>query len=65
MQGPVPQLWDHDLSQNQESDAQSTDPPRRPPIGSLNPKGVESVSYLSQGKSKGKGFALVPRGFSS
>ena len=30
MQGSIPQPWDHDLSQNQESDAQPTDPPRCP-----------------------------------
>lgn len=27
MQGSIPQLWDHDLSQNQESDAQPTEHP--------------------------------------
>ena len=29
-QGLIPQPWDHDLSQNQESDTQSTELPRRP-----------------------------------
>ena len=28
MQGSIPQPWDHDLSQNQELDAQPTEPPR-------------------------------------
>ena len=28
--GSIPQTWDHDLSLNQESDAQPTKPPRRP-----------------------------------
>ena len=30
MQGPIPRPWDHNLSQNQESDAQLTEPSRRP-----------------------------------
>ena len=30
MWGWIPRPWDHDLSQNQESDAQLTKPPRRP-----------------------------------
>ena len=32
MRGSIPQPWDHDLSQNQESDAQLTEPPRHPKI---------------------------------
>ena len=28
--GSISQTWDHDLSQNQEPDAQLTEPPRRP-----------------------------------
>ena len=30
MWGSILQPWDHDLNQNQESDAQLTEPPRRP-----------------------------------
>ena len=30
MQGLIPQPWDHDLGQNQESDAQLTEPPSYP-----------------------------------
>ena len=29
-QGSIPRRWDHDLSQNQESDAQLTEPPGHP-----------------------------------
>ena len=29
-QGFIPQPWDHDLSRNQKSDAQPTEPPRHP-----------------------------------
>ena len=28
--GSIPRPWDRDLSRNQESDAQPTEPPRRP-----------------------------------
>ena len=28
--GSIPQPWDHDMSQNQDSDTQPTEPPRRP-----------------------------------
>ena len=28
--GSIPRPWGHDLSRNQESDAQPTEPPRRP-----------------------------------
>ena len=30
MQDLIPQPWEHDLSQNQESNAQQTEPPRHP-----------------------------------
>ena len=30
-QGPIPWLWDHNLSQNQESDAQQIEPHRSTP----------------------------------
>ena len=29
-QGSIPRPWEHDLSQNKESDAQLTEQPRRP-----------------------------------
>ena len=37
MWGSIPQPWDHDLSRNQESDAQPTEPPRRPVLFSFLP----------------------------
>ena len=44
MQGSIPQPWDHDLSRNQESDAQTTESPRHPaPVLVLS---MSSVPHL-------------------
>ena len=40
-----PEPWDHDLSQNQESEAQQTDPSRRPPKGSLFQEEKKRVDF--------------------
>ena len=36
-QGLIPRPWDHDLSRNQELDAQPTEPPRHPSVNFYNP----------------------------
>ena len=37
IQGLIPRPWDHDLSRNQESDAQPAKPPRHPSVDPFYP----------------------------
>ena len=43
MQGSIQQPWDQDLSQNQELDAQLTEPPRHPVLYQMK---VESIMNI-------------------
>ena len=47
--GSIPQPWDYDLSQNQESDAQPTEPPRCPWISSLYRILFSCLPYIHKG----------------
>ena len=46
MWGLIPQPWDHDQSQNQELDAQLTEPARRPHIALFKIFLVRESSFL-------------------
>ena len=45
-QGLIPRPWDHDLNQNQELDAQPTEPPRHPEFSRLLHQDMEKPGKL-------------------